>query len=94
MRKLINDVAGSQSVIPWSIRPVYTLNENIPAAATGDAFRGLLVLPGRKIQMAQPMPVTFYNDFDILSLSYIQAGWEYFGAGVAETTQVRTVRFG
>jgi hypothetical protein len=93
LRKLVDATTGSASIIPWNVRPIYTLNGSLPSAQTGEAFRGLMILPGRKIQMAQLLAPTIYNDFDILSLSQIQAEWEYFGAGVAETSQIRTVVF-
>lgn len=93
MKKLIDSTQGSAAILPWAIRPVYTLNNNMPAAQTGEVARCLMVLPERKIQTAQAMAPTFYNEFDAKTLSFIQAGWEYYGSGVGETSQIRTVVF-
>ena len=94
IKKLINEVQGSESILPWNIRPIYSLNDNLPAAETGEVARGLLVLPGRKIQTATEMDKTIFNDEDILSLSKFQVAWEYYGSGIGETDQIRTVVFG
>jgi len=91
-KKLINDVQTSATRAVWNIRPVYTLNENIDTLS-GDSFTGLLVLPGRKIQTGQVLAPTIYSEQDILSLSYIQTAWQYYGSAVAEITQTRLVSF-
>lgn len=93
MKKLINDVSGSDTRIPWAITPIYTLNDSIATTATGDSFNGVLVLPQRKIQTGQVLAPTVYSEQDILSLSYIQTAWEYYGSGVADIRQTRLVRF-
>jgi hypothetical protein len=93
MRKLINDVQGSDLRVPWTVTPVYTLNESIATTATGDSFTGVMVLPQRKIQTGQVLAPTIYSEQDILSLSYIQTAWEYFGSGIGLNKQCRLVNF-
>jgi hypothetical protein len=61
----------------------------LPQPATGQDFVGLFVIPQRKIQFGQVMAPTLYSEQDILSLSYIQTAWQYYGAGVGATTQLR-----
>ena len=90
---LINDVTGSGSRVQFNIRRIYTLNNNLPAATTGVDFAGLLVLPERKIQKGQLVEPVVFNEQDILSLSYIQTAWQYYGSGVGATSQCRKVNF-
>lgn len=88
----INDVPGASTFVTANIVPVFTYNSNLFDANT-DAF---LVLPGRKIQKATVLEPTTYNKQDILSLSYIQAVWSYYGAGIGFETgaeQIQKLQF-
>lgn len=93
MKKLINDVSGSDLRLPWTVTPIYTLNDSIATSATGADFSGVMVLPQRKIQTGQLLAPTIYSEQDILTLSYIQTAWEYYGSGIAEIKQCRLVNF-
>lgn len=84
---------GSTTRVTYNITPVYTFNDNLPAAVTTESFAGLLVVPGEKIQAATIMQPTFFNDTDILSLSFIQTAFSYYGAGVLDINQIRQVGF-
>jgi len=88
MNKVINADGGGARV-QFNIRRLYTLNGNLPVPATGQDFVGLFVIPQRKIQFAQEMAPTIYSEQDILSLSYIQTSWQYYGAGAGAISQLR-----
>jgi len=77
---------GEGQQVLRNVRRFYTFN----SAVSGKI---LLVLPGNKIQKAEALAPTSYNDYDILSMQYIQAVWSYYGAAVADTDQVRQVLF-
>ena len=82
--------SGSTKRIEYNITPIYTFNSNMPTASTGSTYACLMVIPGHKIQRAEAMPVTFYSDTDILSLTFIQTAFSFYGAIVADTNQVLT----
>lgn len=81
---------GSTKLVRYNITPMYTFNSNMPSTATGSVYTCLMVIPGHKIQMAEAMPVTFYNDTDVLSLTFIQTAFSFYGAIVADTNQIAT----
>ncbi len=72
-------------MISWNVERVYTFNSNI-----GSTYINI-VLPGNKIQKADVMVPTTYEDMDILSLVYVQAVWAYYGGAVGESKQCRKV---
>jgi hypothetical protein len=79
----VNAEAGQ---IEANITPVFTFNSNLK----GKIIMGL---PGFKAQKADIMQPTQFNDTDILSLTYIQAVWAYYGAGIGDTEQFAEVLF-
>ena len=79
---------GSRNRLEYNVTPIYTFNSNLPDAATGTGYGCLMVVPGLKIQRAEAMPVTMYNDTDILSLTFITSAFTYYGAYVADANQV------
>jgi hypothetical protein len=86
--------AGSKERIVFNIRPIFTFNSNLPSALSGDSYGAIMCVPGYNSQTATVMEPTFYNDQDILSLSYITTGFSYYGACIADTKQVRQMSFG
>ena len=66
---------------------VYTWSTRIPAN------RGILCIPGNKAQMAEIVAPFVLNDQDILNLTYVQAIWSYYGAGIGDTDQFQLVNF-
>jgi hypothetical protein len=69
-----------------NIEPVFTFNSNMK----GKIVMGL---PGLKAQRADIMAPTQFNETDILSLTYIQAVWAYYGAGIGDTEQFTELKF-
>jgi len=68
--------------VNYNIQLIPTFNSNISAGSP------VLVLPGRKIQKAEAMAPTVYNqEQDILTLNRVQAVWSIYGAIVADTDQ-------
>lgn len=77
--------------VEYNCRPIYTFNSNLPAAASGDSDAVLAVIPGYRIQMGEAMPVTFYEDTDIMSLTFINTAFTYYGAACLDSgTQILT----
>lgn len=91
MGELSQGFSGSTERVTFNVQFMYTFNDNMPSATTGQDFAGIMVLPGHKIQYATltDRPLMF-NDTDILSLSFIQTAFAYYGAGVLDTSQIRT----
>ena len=54
----------------------------------------ILLVPGRKTQWAEAMPLTQYTKDDILIFAYIQAYWTYFGGAVGDTDQIEEITLG
>lgn len=79
--------------INYNVTPLFTFNTNLPAAATGEAFRGLMVVPGLKSQQATAMASITLTDTDRLSLTYITSQFSYWGLYVLDGNQVRNVGF-
>lgn len=78
-----------EAITARRISRVYTYNSNIVAGSP------ILVLPGRKIQKADAMAPTVYNqEQDILTLNRVQAVWAIFGAIIADTDQCQTITLG
>lgn len=75
-----------QKVI-YNVEPKFSWNSNIPTD------KGLLVLPGNKIQNAVYMQNMQFSDEDIESLNDISTYWTAFGATVADTDQVYELDF-
>lgn len=72
--------------IDANIEPVFTFNNNLKGKI-------VMALPGFKSQRADIMLPTQYSDTDILSLTYIQAVWAYYGAGIGDTEQFAELEF-
>jgi hypothetical protein len=69
-------------MIGYNIDVIYTFNSNITAGSP------ILVLPGKKIQKADGMqPTVFNQEQDILTLNRVQAVWAIYGAIVSDTDQ-------
>lgn len=69
-----------------NIEPVFTFNQHLRGKI-------IMALPGFKAQRADIMQPMQFNDTDILSLTYIQAVWAYFGAGIGDTEQFAEINF-
>jgi hypothetical protein len=68
------------------ITRIYTYNASIVSGTP------ILVLPKQKIQKADAMGPTVYNqEQDALTLNRIQAVWAIFGATIADTDQCETI---
>lgn len=91
--ELSQTFAGSTGRVVYNVRPVFTFNSNLPAAASGESFAGLMVVPGFLNQWAQLMEPTMFDDTDILSLSFIQTAFAYYGGAVIDPNQVLTIGF-
>jgi hypothetical protein len=69
-----------------NIEPVFTFNQHLKG-------RAIMCLPGFKSQRADIMAPTQFSDTDILSLTYIQAVWAYYGAGIGDSGQYVELQF-
>lgn len=78
---------SAQGIITANVEPVFTYNSNIPAN------KGLLVLPGNKIQNAAYMQEKMLSREEQESLNQLKAFWTAFGATVADTDQVFQLSF-
>lgn len=74
-------------IVDANIDPRYTYNSSIPAN------KGLLVLPGNKIQNAAYMQERQLSREEQESLNKLVAVWTAFGATVADTDQVYELAF-
>ena len=82
-----NEIA--EQITARRITRVYTYNANIVAGSP------ILVLPGQKIQKADALAPTVYNqEQDILTLNRVQAVWAIYGAIVADTDQCEQLTLG
>lgn len=72
--------------IEANITPIFTFNSNLK----GKIIMGL---PGFKAQRADIMLPQQFNDTDILSLTYIQSVFAYYGAGIGDTEQFTELKF-
>lgn len=74
----------AEQITSRRITRVYTYNSNVVAGSP------ILVLPGQKIQKADALAPTVYNqEQDILTLNRVQAVWAIYGAIVADTDQTQ-----
>jgi hypothetical protein len=54
-----------------------------------------MVLPGGKLQRAEAMaPTTYRAPQDILTLNYVEAVWEIYGAICADIQQIQQITLG
>jgi hypothetical protein len=75
-----------QKIARRVVKRIYTYDSNIVSGAP------ILVLPQRKIQKADGMLPTIYNqEQDALTLNRVQALWAIYGAVVADDEQCETV---
>ena len=76
-------------LISKQITRFYTYNANNTAGTP------LLVLPGGKLQRAQDMaPTTYRAPQDILTLNFVEAVWEIYGAICADNDQIQQFTLG
>lgn len=80
-------IVSSQGVVEYNVTPVPTWNSAVPAN------KGLLVLPGNKLQNSVYMQEMGLSKKDIETLSDIQTYWTAFGATVADGEQVAELSF-
>lgn len=78
---------GKGQVVESNISPIYTYNASVLAN------KGLLVLPGNKIQNAVKISEKSFEREDIESLNKLQTYWTAFGATIADTDQVFELSF-
>ena len=83
----VQNVEGVGQIVLGNVERVYTFNSALSST------QAVLVLPGYQLQMAEAMAPTTYDDMDILSMTYTQAVWSYFGGVVGDTNQVWGVNF-
>lgn len=76
-------------MLHWQLDVNYTFNSSIAQGYP------LVVLPGNKIQKAEPMkPTTYTIPKDPLTLNEAQSVWGIFGAAVADTDQIQKITLG
>lgn len=78
---------GAGAMVNWPIEVRYTFNSNITAG------KGLLVLPGHKIQNAVYLRELGLSRQDQDSLNELRTYWTAFGATVADTEQCAQLSF-
>jgi hypothetical protein len=79
----------AEQITARRITRIYTYNSNIVAGSP------ILILPGQKIQKADALAPTVYNqEQDILTLNKVQAVWAIYGAIVADTDQCQQLTLG
>lgn len=80
-------IAASGGVVEYNVTPIPTWNSAVAAN------KGLLVLPGNKIQNSVYMQELGLTKRDIETLSDLQTYWTAFGATVADGDQVAELSF-
>lgn len=78
---------GKGSMVNWPIEVRYTFNSNITAN------KGVLVLPGHKIQNAVYLRELGLSKQEIESLNELRTYWTAFGASVADDEQCAQLSF-
>ncbi len=73
--------AGSTTQLNYNVRPLYTLM----FTNTSDYY---VILPKNKIQTANRMDLTVFNEFDITTFADIAVGWQWYGGAIGETKQI------
>lgn len=81
LEALVASGTGPGNSLSWNIIPVYTFNSQIPAD------KGILVLPGNKIQNSVYLQELGLKKQDIESLNEIRTYWTAFGAIIADNKQ-------
>lgn len=74
-------------VVEFNVTPLFTWNSNIPAN------KGVLVLPGNKIQNAMYIQELSLSQRDIETLSEVRTYWTMFGAAVGDAEQTAELSF-
>lgn len=96
MRVTTADVAGGRTggagaapgtTVEFNIAPRFSWNSAIPTN------KGLLVLPGNKIQNAAYIQELSLNEKDISTLSELRTYWSAFGAIIADADQTAELSF-
>lgn len=83
---LVNS-GGNGTPLNWKIQPIYTYSAEIPVN------KGLLVLPGNKIQNAVYLQEMSFKEKSIETLNEIRTYWTAFGAVVADNDQCFELAF-
>ena len=78
---------GTGDVVENNVTPIYSYDSNIPAN------KGLLILPGNKIQNAVKINELGFSRQDMESLNELRTYWTAFGAVVADTDQCYELAF-
>lgn len=78
--------AAGQAIV-YNVEPVFTWDSNVPAN------KGLLVLPGNKIQNAIYLRELGLQKQDIESLNELRTYWTAFGAAIGDNDQVAQLDF-
>lgn len=79
--------SGGGEIVEYNVIPRYTWNSNIPAN------KGLLVLPGNKIQNSVYLQELSLSERNIETLAEMRSYWTAFGAVVADTEQCAELSF-
>lgn len=79
-------VAGKADQLEYTFQRQYSFDPSL----SGKIVIGI---PGNKSQKADILAPTQFTDTDILTLTYIQAVYAYFGAGIGDTEQFVEVKF-
>lgn len=74
-------------IIEYNVTPKFTWNSNIPTN------KGVMILPGHKIQNSVYLQELSLNEKDIETLSEMRTYWTAFGAIVGDTDQAAELSF-
>jgi hypothetical protein len=77
---------GSAEQVNYVIQRQYSFDSTL----SGKIIMGI---PGNKSQKADILAPTQFTDTDILTLTYVQAVYAYFGAGIGDAEQFVDVKF-
>ena len=78
---------GQGQIVTGNIKPIFTYNSAILAN------KGILVLPGRKIQNSVYLNELGFSRQEMESLNELRTYWTAFGAIIADTDQVFELSF-
>lgn len=89
IRGRVAGATGSKAgqVIEYNVTPYFSWNSNLPAN------KGVMILPGRKIQNSVYLRELGLSEKDIETLSELRTYWTAFGAIVADTDQTAELAF-
>jgi len=84
MSRLQHHFVGAEKVIDFNFFPIIT-------QMLTNTNQFIVVLPKYKLKGAYRMDLTLFSDFDILSYTDVQAGWQRFGGCIGDTDQIECV---